>query len=71
MCRRESAKPQLQQMGKLPVETIVPAHPGTLFATIGIDYAGHGKIKYWPYINLTFKKHIYVYLCQCQSKQSI
>ena len=36
VCRRESAKPQLQTMGKLPVERIVPAHPGTVFATIGI-----------------------------------
>ena len=58
MCRRESAKPQLQKMGKLPVERIVPAYPGTVFATVGIDYAGPMKSSMGPYVNLPFQKHI-------------
>ena len=59
-CCRESAKPQLQKLGKLPVERIVPAHPGTVFATIGIDYAGPVKMKYGPIRKPTISK---AYVC--------
>ena len=46
VCRRETAKPQSQKMGKLPIERVTPNHTGTVFANVGIDYAGPVKMKY-------------------------
>ena len=36
-CRRNSAKPQPQMLGQLPIERITP---GPVFSKIGVDYAG-------------------------------
>ena len=41
-CRRNSARPQPQMMGQLPIERITP---GPVFDKVGIDYAGPVLIK--------------------------
>ena len=46
VCRRETAKPQSQKMRKVPIESVTPNHTGTMFANVGIDYAGPVKMKY-------------------------
>ena len=43
VCRRNSAKPQPQMLGKLPIERTTP---GSVFETVGVDYAGPFYIKY-------------------------
>lgn len=39
-CRCQTVRSLPQKMGKLPLERIKPSHPGTVFATVGVDYAG-------------------------------
>ena len=46
VCSRETAKPQSQKMGKLPIKRVTPNNIGTVFANVGIDYAGPAKMKY-------------------------
>ena len=43
ICRRQSAKPEHQLMGQLPLERV---NPGIVFENVGIDYAGPISIKY-------------------------
>ena len=42
ICRRNSAKPQPQMLGQLPVERITPS---PVFYKVGVDYAGPIKLK--------------------------
>ena len=43
ICRRQSAKPQPQMLGQLPIERTTP---DSVFEKVGIDYAGPFYIKY-------------------------
>ena len=43
VCQRNSAKPQPQMLGHLPVERITP---GSVFDKVGVDYAGPVYLKY-------------------------
>ena len=43
VCRRVSAKPEVQMLGQLPAERLTP---GMVFENVGVDYAGPVYLKY-------------------------
>ena len=43
VCCRASAKPDVQMLGQLPAERVIP---GMLFENVGVDYAGPVYLKY-------------------------
>ena len=55
-CRRQSARPDPQKLGQLPIERITP---DSVFDRIGVDYAGPVYLKYG---SVRTKTYIFVFL---------
>ena len=57
ICRRQTARPQPQLRGQLPLERVTP---GSVFEKVKVDYAGPLKVKY----GMVHKTHIVkAYVC--------